>query len=57
MISSKKIIAVTILIFALYFWYKRFDVFAHPEYYGELILPIILTITGVYLLIKKPKKQ
>ena len=55
--SSKKIIAVTVLIFALYLWYKRFDVFTHPEYYGELILPLLLTVAGIYLLIKKPKKQ
>lgn len=55
--ASLKIIAATLLILALYFWYKRFDVFMHPEFYGELMVPIILTVLGVYLFLYKSKPK
>ena len=55
--NSKKIIGITILVFALYFWYMRFDVLTHPEFYGDLLLPFILTIVGIFVLLKRTKRQ
>lgn len=53
---SKTVTGIVLLMLALYYWYMRFDVFTHPEFYGELILPAILTILAIFLLIPKAKK-
>jgi hypothetical protein len=53
--QTKKIMGITMLIIAAYLWYRRSDALTHPEFYGELIVPIVLTIVGIFLVLHNPK--
>ncbi len=55
--QARALIGIVILIIAAYYWYRRFDTITNPNFYGELITPIILTLVGGYLLICTKSKD
>jgi hypothetical protein len=54
--AVRKLTGVFFLVVALYYWAMGWNAIPHPNDWGIFIVPLILTIIGIYLVTLKSKQ-